>query len=131
MVAMRVSATRTSYPTRPYHLPTTSLPPPPDEPASKPPLSGYVNEMATHLEHPQQELSTMQPRRMPYDEISNGEGGGEAASGDNEVEGSEDDQSTSNGVDEGKRPETRPGMTRKVRRPGRSKGCRTRGRNEE
>ncbi|KIJ13943.1 hypothetical protein PAXINDRAFT_13267 [Paxillus involutus ATCC 200175] len=70
-----------------YVIPNTTLPPPPDEPASKPPLSGYINEMATHLEHPRQESSTMQPRRTPYDETSNGEGGGEAASGDNEVEG--------------------------------------------
>ncbi|KIJ11665.1 hypothetical protein PAXINDRAFT_15481 [Paxillus involutus ATCC 200175] len=62
--------------------------------------SGHDNETATHLEHPRQESSTPQPRRTPYDEMSNGEGQGEAVSSDDKVEGSEDDQSTSYGDDE-------------------------------
>ncbi|KIJ12073.1 hypothetical protein PAXINDRAFT_15101 [Paxillus involutus ATCC 200175] len=62
--------------------------------------SGHNNETATHLEHPRRESSTPQPRRTPYDKTSNREGRGEAASGDDEVEGSEDNQSTSYGDDE-------------------------------
>ncbi|KIJ18389.1 hypothetical protein PAXINDRAFT_8642 [Paxillus involutus ATCC 200175] len=63
--------------------------------------SGRSDETTTHqIEPPQRKSSTTQPRRMPYDETSNGEGRGEAVSGDDEVEGSEDDQSTSYGDDE-------------------------------
>ncbi|KIJ09461.1 hypothetical protein PAXINDRAFT_17447 [Paxillus involutus ATCC 200175] len=100
-----------------YIIPTSTLPPPyhalptPDErwrPPSMPlegemtgqQSSGHNNETATHLEHPQQESSIPQPQRTPYDETSNREGRGEAVSGDDEVEGSEDDQSTSYGDDE-------------------------------
>ncbi|KIJ09415.1 hypothetical protein PAXINDRAFT_17493, partial [Paxillus involutus ATCC 200175] len=59
--------------------------------------------MATHLEHPRQESSTPQPQRTPYDETSNGEGRGEAVSGDDEVKGSEDKWNTSYGANERRR----------------------------
>ncbi|KIJ04824.1 hypothetical protein PAXINDRAFT_21887 [Paxillus involutus ATCC 200175] len=65
--------------------------------------SGHDNEMATHLEHPRQESSTPQPQRTPYDETSNGEGRGEAVSGDDEVKGSEDKWNTSYGANERRR----------------------------
>ncbi|KIJ09802.1 hypothetical protein PAXINDRAFT_17135 [Paxillus involutus ATCC 200175] len=96
------------------------VPPPPGErrPPPSVPLegeevdqqsSGHDNEMATHLEHPRQESSTPQPRRTLYDETSNGEGQGEAVSGDDEVEGSEDKQNTSYGVDEQRRQREKAG----------------------
>jgi hypothetical protein len=63
--------------------------------------AGVLTRQTTHqIKPPRHESSTTQPRRTPYDETSNGEGRGEAVSGDDEVEGSEDDTNTSNGVDE-------------------------------
>ncbi|KAF8835013.1 hypothetical protein BDN67DRAFT_1015934 [Paxillus ammoniavirescens] len=88
----------------PYHVP-----PPPNR--RSPPLSMLLegengqklsrcaDEAATHqVETTRHELTTQQPRRMPYDQRSNGEGRGlavghrEAAGGRDNVEGSNDER---------------------------------------
>ncbi|KIJ07416.1 hypothetical protein PAXINDRAFT_19392 [Paxillus involutus ATCC 200175] len=74
----------------PYHIP-----PPPNERSPPPstPLegengqksSGHRDKTATYLEDPRDESPTTSPRRTPSDDMSNGEGRGEAVGGDDEA----------------------------------------------
>ncbi|KIJ04887.1 hypothetical protein PAXINDRAFT_21825 [Paxillus involutus ATCC 200175] len=63
-------------------------------------VSGIKTSSSNNDGGDEDESSTPQPQRTPYDETLNGEGQGEAVSSDNKVGGSEDDQSTSYGDDE-------------------------------